>query len=280
MDTAAGPGRAPRPGRSGRPTGGSSGSRCAACRARSRPRAPASSTPVGPPPTTTKVIHSDRRSGSASRSAASKAMRIRRRMVVASSIVLRPARVAGPVVVAEVLVTGAGRDDQRVVGDRPAVRQDDLAPVGIEPDRLAEEHGRVPVAAQDRAQRLGDVARRERPGRDLVEQGLEQVMVQPVDEGDLDLGRPTQLAGRVQAGEPTADDDDAVAACARRGSVAGAGRHDVGHAPDPTADPSPRPPSGRRSGRPATARLGPCPRSMSSSCTRPCGPTPACSNDP
>ena len=41
------------------------------------PSAPASSTPVGPPPTMTKVIHARRRSGSASRSAASKAMRTR-----------------------------------------------------------------------------------------------------------------------------------------------------------------------------------------------------------
>ena len=54
------------------------------------PSAPASSTPVGPPPTSTKVIHALRRSGSASRSAASKAIRIRRRISVASSRVLSP----------------------------------------------------------------------------------------------------------------------------------------------------------------------------------------------
>ena len=59
------------------------------CRAIS-PSAPASSTPVGPPPTSTNVIHSRRRSGSASRSAASNAMRIRRRISVASSMVLSP----------------------------------------------------------------------------------------------------------------------------------------------------------------------------------------------
>ena len=54
------------------------------------PSAPASSTPVGPPPTTTNVIHSCRTSGSASRSAASNAIRIRRRISNASSMVLRP----------------------------------------------------------------------------------------------------------------------------------------------------------------------------------------------
>jgi len=52
--------------------------------------APASSTPVGPPPTITKVSHAARRSGSISRSAASKASRMRRRMSRASSIVLSP----------------------------------------------------------------------------------------------------------------------------------------------------------------------------------------------
>ena len=55
------------------------------------PSAPASSTPVGPPPTTTNVIHSARRLATCSRSAASKAMRILRRICVASSIDLRPA---------------------------------------------------------------------------------------------------------------------------------------------------------------------------------------------
>ena len=54
------------------------------------PSAPASSTPVGPPPTITNVIHARRRSGSASRSAASNAIRIRRRISTASSMVLRP----------------------------------------------------------------------------------------------------------------------------------------------------------------------------------------------
>ena len=54
------------------------------------PSDPASSTPVGPPPTSTNVIQARRRSSSASRSAASKAMRIRRRISVASSRVLSP----------------------------------------------------------------------------------------------------------------------------------------------------------------------------------------------
>ena len=52
--------------------------------------APASSTPVGPPPTMTNVSRRARKSGSVSRSAASKASRTRQRMSRASSSVLRP----------------------------------------------------------------------------------------------------------------------------------------------------------------------------------------------
>ena len=74
-----------------------------------------------------------------------------------------------PLVVAEVAVPRPGRDDERVVGDRAAVRQQDLVPLGIEPDGLAEQDRRVAVLPEDRPQRLGDLARararRSRPGR-------------------------------------------------------------------------------------------------------------------
>ena len=52
--------------------------------------APASSTPVGPPPTIAKVSRSRRAAASGSRSAASKASRMRRRISRASSRVFRP----------------------------------------------------------------------------------------------------------------------------------------------------------------------------------------------
>ena len=68
------------------------------------PRAPDSSTPVGPAPTTTKVSHSRRRSGASSRSAASYASSTRRWISRASSTVFRPRGVARPLGVAEVVV--------------------------------------------------------------------------------------------------------------------------------------------------------------------------------
>jgi len=54
------------------------------------PNAPASSTPVGPPPTITKVSHAWRSCASGSCSACSKAASRRDRMAVASSTVFRP----------------------------------------------------------------------------------------------------------------------------------------------------------------------------------------------
>ena len=125
-----------------------------------------------------------------------------------------------PVVVAEVGVVGAGRDDERVVGDRAAVGQQDLALLRVEADGLAEDDRRVALLAQDRAQRLGDLARRQRAGRDLVEQRLEQVEVAPVDEGQPTSGSMPRLLGRVQPGEAAADDDDPVR---RRSGGGGAG---------------------------------------------------------
>ena len=62
---------------------------------------------------------------------------------------------------------------------------------------------------EDRAQRIGDLARRERAGRDLVGQRLEQVEVAPVDQRDLDR-RAAQLRDGLQPAEAAADHDHAV----------------------------------------------------------------------
>ena len=98
-------------------------SRCGGTRSRSVCCAislivPAISTPVGPPPMTTKVIQASRlgRVGARARRC-SKAPMTRARMSNASASVFRPGRVRRPLVVAEVAVGRAGGDDQVVVGD-------------------------------------------------------------------------------------------------------------------------------------------------------------------
>ena len=138
-------------------------------------------------------------------------MRMRRRISVRVLEGLEAGRHGRPLVVPEVRVMRAGRDDQRVVLDRAAVRQDDPPALDVDVDRLAEDHRRVALLAQHGAQRLRDLARRQRAGRDLVEHRLEQVEVAPVDERDRDLRVVAEAPRRVQPAEPAADDHDAVA---------------------------------------------------------------------
>ncbi len=124
---------------------------------------------------------------------------------------LQARRVRRPVLVTEVGVMGAGGDDQRVVGHRAAVREPDLALLGVDVDRLPEQHGRVALLAEDRAQGLRDLARRQGARGDLVEHRLEQVMVPPIDQGDVDeVAGLAEVLGGIQAGETAADDDHAV----------------------------------------------------------------------
>ena len=106
----------------------------------------------------------------------------------------------------EIRVVGARCDDQGVVGDRAAVGDEDLATLRVEPDGLTQDHGRVALLSKHRAQRLGDVAWRQRAGRDLVEQRLEQVEVAPIDQGQADLGIDPEVARRVEPAEPATDD--------------------------------------------------------------------------
>jgi hypothetical protein len=53
------------------------------------------------------------------------------------------------------------------------------------------------------------------PSRELIQQRLKQVVVRPVDDGDIDLGAPQRLR-RKESAESAADDHDVMpAACCR-----------------------------------------------------------------
>ena len=132
------------------------------------PSAPASSTPVGPAPTTTNVSQGCRRPASVSRSAISKASRMRERISVASSMVLSPGANALPVVVAEVVMGRARGDHQHVVVER-AVAQQRRAGSATSMSTTSPSSTRVlRCLLQHVAQRRGDLARRQaarsRPG--------------------------------------------------------------------------------------------------------------------
>ena len=69
--------------------------------------------------------------------------------------------------------------------------------------------GGVGLPAQHLARRRRDLPGREDPGRDLVEERLEEVMVGRGDQRHGDRRAPQRLGG-VEAAEPGADDDHAV----------------------------------------------------------------------
>jgi hypothetical protein len=125
-----------------------------------------------------------------------------------------------PLVVTEIGVPRAGRDDQPVVRHAalgPRVRSGDLdlARACIDAGHAAEQDGCSALAPQDAADRLRDVGWRKGGRRDLVEKRLEQMVVAPVDQGDLHL-LLAERHGRAEAAESRADDHHAGHLAAHR----------------------------------------------------------------
>ena len=117
---------------------------------------------------------------------------------------------------AELLAQLAPQRRERLLA---AVHARDAPGVDVDVCHLSHVHPHVAVPAQHVADGRGDLALREDAGRHLVEEGLEQVVVGPVDDGDVDRC-PLQGPGGEEATEPTADDHDAVSPAARRSAHA------------------------------------------------------------
>jgi hypothetical protein len=136
---------------------------------------------------------------------------------------LEPRRELGPVVVAEVAVRGAGGEDEVVVEHLRAALQANAPRHRVDVQRLVHHHLRVAGAAEDAADGLRDVSRRKHSQRHLVQQRLKGMVVGAVDHGDVN-GQLAQPLRRGDAGESSADDDDARAG-AFRVHAFGQGRH-------------------------------------------------------
>ena len=140
---------------------------------------PAISTPVGPAPTTTNVISRSISGRVGASSASSKAPKMRPAQLEGVVDALHARGVLGELVVAEVGLAGAGRDDQpvvRVTVSRPSTSRGDGPGGEVDVGDLAEHDPGVLLPAQDLAGRRGDLALGEDAGRHLVEQRLEQVV--------------------------------------------------------------------------------------------------------
>ncbi len=118
-------------------------------------------------------------------------------------------RVAPPIVVAEVGISRAGGDNQRIVFDRRAVIKNYGAALGVQIDGFAQQHLRVLLPPQHGAKRRGDFAWRQRASGHLIEQRLEQVEIAAVQQCNLH-GCVLQGLRGVQAAESSAQDHDAM----------------------------------------------------------------------
>ena len=111
-----------------------------------------------------------------------------------------------PFVVAEVRVGRAAGHNQIVVREL-AVGQYQALPLAIDAVDLRQQYLGIGLMPQNPSNRGGNVARRQRCHRHLIQQRLEDVMVAAIDDGQPDAG-VAQGAGGIQATESTADDDD------------------------------------------------------------------------
>ena len=123
---------------------------------------------------------------------------------------LQPRREGLPVVMAEIGVTRAGGEHQRIVGKGGTVLQQDAPRSGIDADGRGQKRRDVRAAAQQMPDRPCDFRRGKRGGRHLIEQRLEQMMVALVDDSDADR-RPCQTVDGFQTAETGSHHDHMVA---------------------------------------------------------------------
>jgi hypothetical protein len=119
--------------------------------------------------------------------------------------------------VLEVRLARAGGHDQAVVRDGGASVEGvhhQQAGDDIDVHHLAQEHPGVGLVPEDVTDRRRDLALAQNPDHHLVEQGLEEVMVSPVDHRDLDLPAPQRPGGK-QAPEAAAHDRHPIPATLR-----------------------------------------------------------------
>ena len=120
-----------------------------------------------------------------------------------------------PFFVPKIGVGRAGGQDQVVISDLSSAPKAHLARFYIDGHHFVHEHFGVLLVAQNAADGLRNVRRRQNRQRHLVEQRLENVMILPVDDGYIH-GQVSQGLGRVQSAESSPHDHYAGAVCGSR----------------------------------------------------------------
>ncbi len=111
---------------------------------------------------------------------------------------------------AEEVDLGAERQDQVVVAQRLHLVEGHLASRQVDAGHGGAVHHDVGLVPEEMAERVGDGAGVEQARRDLVEQGLERVVVVPVDQDHVGVG-VLEGAHGPDAGEAAAEDQHARA---------------------------------------------------------------------
>ncbi len=117
---------------------------------------------------------------------------------------------------AEVVHLGAERQHEIVVLERRHLVEPGLAAVEVDSRDAGLVDGDVRLVVEEVAKRVRDGLRVEQPGRELVEHGLERVVVVRVDERHADVG-VLQLAARADPSEASPENEDTRAGCASVG---------------------------------------------------------------
>jgi len=120
---------------------------------------------------------------------------------------LEPGCIGLPVAVSEIGVPRAGSENQIVVRDLGAVGERHLFLVAIDGHDVTHQRAHVVPLVDEVADRPGDLGRRQRRGRHLVEQRLEQMVIALVDQRDVAARAFERLDGREAAKAP-ADNHD------------------------------------------------------------------------
>ena len=121
-------------------------------------------------------------------------------------------RVLGCALRSEEVDPGPERQDEIVVRKRRHLREANLALGQIDGADRVLVHHHVRLLVEQVAQRVPDVGRLEQGGRDLVQERLERAVVALVDQHDL-RARVLELAHGADAGEPSAEDENAWCGC-------------------------------------------------------------------
>ncbi len=139
---------------------------------------------------------------------------------------LQARRERSPLLVPEIGIRASGRDHETVVRQRQLLavggqRVHDPS-VQIQVFHPGQHDARVGLFPDDAAQRRRDEASGQDPGSDLIQQRLEQVVIGPVHDRDVDIGAG-QGTRHPHPAEPATNDDHLVASVAHENSMSGRG---------------------------------------------------------